>query len=270
MNYLIYTFVGIIVVFYYNTFRWLIESWINNPYYSHGIIVPIISGYIIWRMKKELISTHRKESQKGLIIFIIGLVLQTISVIYSIRFLSGLSLIIVIFGVISYLYGWELINKIKFPISFLLLAVPLPFVDIVAPPVQILSTVASSNIANMLGIPTEMDGLLLKTNAGIFEVALECSGLRSIISLLTLSIIYASILEGGILMKSTIVLSSIPLAIIGNVLRITSILDVANVYGKDVAINYFHGISNLLLFGIMSIGLFLVGRCFGRLKFKKL
>lgn len=270
MNYLVITFIGIIGIFYYNTFKWLIDSWMNNPYYSHGILVPIISGYLVWKMRKELSNIYKKESQKGFIIFIIGLILQGISIIYTIRFLSGLSLIIVIFGIVLYLYGWTFVDRIKFPILFLLLAIPLPFIDMVAPPVQTISAIESANLANMLGIPTEMDGLILKTSAGSFEVALECSGLRSVISLLTLSVIYAFMLDGGLLMKSVIILSSIPLAITGNILRITSVLDVANMYGKDVATNYFHDISSLLLFGVALIGLFLIGICFERLKFKKI
>ncbi len=270
MNYYMITFIGIIIAFYYNTFKWLVESWMNNAYYSHGILVPIISLYIIWRMKKELSVIERKESQKGLIIFIVALILQGIAVLYVIRFLSGLSLIIAIFGIVLYLYGEEFANKIKFPILFLLLAIPLPFIDMVAPPVQTISAVESTNLANILGVPTQIDGLILKTPAGSFEVALECSGLRSVVSLLTLSIIYAFILESGLLMKFVIVLSSIPLAIAGNILRITSVLGVANIYGQDMATKYFHDISSLLLFGVALIGLLLVGRLFGRLKFKKL
>lgn len=269
MNYLIITFIGIIGIFYYNTFKWLIESWMYNAYYSHGFIVPIISIYIIWRMRKELIDVNKREYPKGLLVFITGLILQGIAVLYVIRFLSGLSLIITIFGTLLYIYGWEFINKIKFPILFLLLAIPLPFIDIVAPPTQTISAVASSSLANILGVPVKMDGLLLNTPKGSFEVALECSGLRSILSLLTLSVIYSFMLEGGLLMKYTIVLSSIPLAMMGNILRITSVLVVANIYGKDVAVNYFHDFSSLLLFSVSLIGLFLIGRLFGRLKFKK-
>lgn len=270
MNYLLLIFIGTIGVFYYNTFRWLIESWLNNPYYSHGFIIPIISLFIIWRMRKELTNTERKESQKGLIVFITGLILQGIAVIYVVRFLSGLSLVITIFGVLLYIYGWEFIKKINFPIMFLLLAIPVPFVDVVTPPIQTTSAVASSNLANMLGIPVKTEGLLLNTPKGSFEVALECSGLRSILSLLTLSVIYSFMLEGGLLMKFTIVLSSLFLAMIGNILRITSVLAVANIYGKDAAVNYFHDVSSILLFSVSIIGLFLIGRLFGRLKFKNI
>jgi exosortase/archaeosortase family protein len=90
------------------------------------------------------------------------------------------------------------------------------------------------------------------------------------ISLFTIGIIFAYILEGSNLMKATVIISTIPLALAGNILRITSILIVANKYGQEAAINYFHDFSSLLLFSVALIGLFLVGGCFGRLRFKKI
>lgn len=270
MNYLLLIFIGIMGIFYGSTFRWLIESWLNNPYYSHGFLVPIISGFIIWRKKDDLLKIEKKRSQIGLIVFFGGIILEIIATQLSIRFISGLSLIVTIFGTILYLSGWELINKIKFPIFFLLMAIPIPFVDIVASPAQLTSAVVSTELGNLIGISVQRDGFILMTPNGKFEVGLECSGLKSMISLLTVSIIFAYILEGKIIMKSIIVLLSIPFAMIANILRITSILTVAQEYGKDVAIVYFHDFSNPLLFITAFIGIVMVGRCFGRLKFKKI
>ncbi len=263
-------FIGIIGVFYYNTFIWLINSWLYNPYYSHGFLIPIISGFIIYRTRKELHNIEIKQSQTGFILFVIGILIQIIAIIWTIRFLSGISLIITISGAILYLFGKEFINKIKFPILFLLLAIPVPFVDIIVSPVQTFSAVTSADLANLIGLSVQRDGLVLNTPAGPFEIALECSGLNSIISLLTVGIIYAFILEGSLFMKYTIALSSIPLAMLGNTLRIVSIIIIAERYGQEAAINYFHDFSNLFLFSITLIGLFLVGRSFGRLKFKNI
>ncbi len=270
MNYLLLIFIGIIGVFYYNTFIWLINSWLYNPYYSHGFIVPIVSGFIIWRMRKELHDVEIKQSQTGLILFIIGILLQSIAVIWVIRSLSGLSLIITISGIILYIFGWEFLSKIKFPVLFLLLCIPIPFLDIVTPPIQTISVIISSSLANLIGIPVQISGYVLNTPSGSFEIALECSGLKSIISLLTISIIYAFMLEGSLMMKFTVALSSIPLALFGNILRIVSVLIISERYGKETALNYFHDFSSILLFSVALIGLFLVGRSFGRLRFKKI
>ncbi len=268
--YIALIFIGILGIFYYNTFGWLIDSWLNNIYYSHGFLVPIISGYVIWNMRKELAFIEKNQSEPGLAIFAGGILLQGISVMWTIRFLSGISLVVTISGIILFLYGLEFTKKIMFPIMFLLLMIPLPFVDMVASPLQTISAVGSSNVAHLFGIPVQRDGLVLYTNGGSFEVGLPCSGLRSVISLLTIGIILAFILEGRMIMKAAIVGSSIPLAVAGNILRITSMLAVANTYGQEAAMNFFEGFSDLVLFGIALLCLFLIGRCFGRLKFKKI
>lgn len=262
--------IAIVGIFYYNTLGWLIGSWINNPYYSHGFLVPVISGYIIWNMRKELAGVEKRPSQSGLALFGAGILLQGISVLWTVRFLSGISLIITLAGMILYLYGWEFFNKIKFPFFFLLFMIPIPFVDMVAPPLQTVSAFATANLASIIGIPVQRDGLILNIPAGSFEVGLPCSGINSLISLITIGAIFAFMLEGGMFMKISIFISAIPLAMAGNIMRITSVLVVANAYGPDAAMNYFHDFSSLLLFSIALCGLFLVGRCFGRLKFKKI
>lgn len=148
--------------------------------------------------------------------------------------------------------------------------IPLPFIDTIASHVQVISAYASANIATLVGIPVKRDGLMLEIPAGLFEVGLQCSGLNSMISLLTIGAIFAFALEGGILMKFIILTSSIPLAVAGNILRITSVLAIATKYGQEAAMKYFHDFSSILLFSMALLGLFLVGRCFGRLKFKKI
>lgn len=270
-NYILLLLIAIIGIFYYNTFGWLIESWLYNEYYSHGFLVPIISGYIIWNMRKELISIEKKQAQEGLVIFIGGIILHSIGIMQTIRFLSGLSLLLTIAGIIIYLYGWNVMKKIKFPFLFLFLMTPVPFIETIAGPAQIISAISSTNLANIIGLNVQRDGLVLIMPSGSsFEVGLQCSGINSIISLFTIGTIFAFILEGNKLMKMTILVSTIPLALAGNIIRITSVLVVANIYGQDVALDYFHDFSSLLLFSIALIGLFLVGRSFGRLRFKKI
>jgi len=270
INYILIIFFAVIGIFYYNTLGWLVESWLHNEYYSHGLLVPIISGYILWNMRGELASMEKKQSQNGLYIFMGGILIQVISAMWTIKFLSGISLLITIAGVIMYLYGWDFMKKIWFPFLFLILMIPVPFVDMIAAPAQAISVIATSGLANLIGIQTLREGLVLKTSAGLFEVAIECSGINSLISLFTIGILFSFMLEGSNFMKATIVLSAIPLAMAGNIIRITSVLAVAGKYGQDAAMNYFHDLSSLLLFSIALVGLFIVGRCFGRLRFKRI
>lgn len=266
---LIALFAGI-GIFYFNTLQWLIVSWLNNDYYSHGFLIPIVSGYIIYKMRDDLIKIDKKQSIVGLFIIMAGLIMYGIGSLETIRFISGLSLLLTIFGLILYFNGWEFINKIRFPLLFLIFMIPLPIIDLIAPPAQTISATGSFDLDKLIGLPIQIDGNQLTLPTGKFEVAVECSGLNSLISLLSLSAIYAFILEGSLFMKLTIFLSSIPLAMIGNIFRITSVLIVGNKYGSEAAVGYFHSFSSIVVFLIMLIGLFAVGRSFGRLKFKKI
>lgn len=261
---------AVIGVFFYSTLQWLVVSWLNNDYYSHGFLIPLISGYIVYNMREDLKNTEKKQTQEGLFVFVGGIIMYGIGSLNTIRFISGLSLIITIFGLVLYLYGWKFTNKIRFPLLFLIFMVPLPIIDIVAPPAQTIAASGSFNIAKLVGIPIQRVGNQLMLPTGTYEVAIECSGLNSLISLLSLGTIYAFILEGGLLMRLTIFFSAVPIAMAGNVLRITSVLIVGYKYGTDVAEGYFHQFSSLVLFSVALIGLFAVGRIFGKLKFKKI
>lgn len=261
---------AVIGAFFYSTLQWLVVSWLNNDYYSHGFLVPLISGYLIYSMKDDLKKIEKKQTQEGLFVFMAGIVFYGVGSLNTIRFISGLSLLVTIFGLVLYLYGWKFVNKIKFPLAFLLFMIPLPIIDIVAPPAQTIAASGSFDIVKLVGLPIQRDGNQLILPTGAFEVAVECSGLNSLISLLSLGTIYAFILEGGLLMRLTIFFSAIPIAMIGNVLRITSVLIVGYKYGTDVAEGYFHQFSSLVLFSVALVGLFAVGRIFGKLKFKKI
>lgn len=267
--YILLILIAITGLFYYNTFQWLIESWLYNEYYSHGFLIPIVSGYIIWNMREELKKIEKKQSNIGLGLIIGGVLLQLISIQWTIRFLSGISLLLTIVGIVLYLYGWNVIKKIKYPFILMLLMVPVPFIETFALPAQKISAITSAEVAQIIGLPVQRTGLILNMPNASFEVGLSCSGINSMISLFTIGAIFALILEGSRLMKLTILASAIPLALTGNIFRIVSILAVGNKYGQETALDYFHDFSSLLLFSIALIGLFLVGRSFGRLKFKK-
>jgi len=264
-------FLSIIFLFFFETLVWLVESWIYNPYYSHGLLIPLISIFLIWKKKNDIIIQEERDSSNfGFYILIASLLLYIISFFWNIRFLSGIALIISIAGVICFFYGNEVLKELTFPIIFLIFMIPLPLNDYLAPFFQSISTVCSAELINMIGISAEYNGYEIHLSNSVFEIALACSGIRSIISLMAIAALFSYLIDGALIAKVIIFLSSIPLALIGNILRITSVLFIADRYGSEAAMNFFHSFSSLMLFIISLTGLFLVGRCFGRLKFKKI
>ena len=262
--------IGLMIVIYSNTLIWLFTAWWSDPYYSHGVLVPLISGYLIWSKRALLSELPKEPSGLGIPVIVAGLLIHGVGLFRTIRFASAISIVIVLAGIILFIYGTEVMKSLLFPVSFLIFMAPIPFTPVIGAALQAPSAGLAATLVSTLGIPATVTGAEIHLTECAFDVGAPCSGLRSIISLLTLAALYAYLLEGSIFMKAAVFLSALPIAVAANVLRITTILLVANAYGSDVAMRFFHDFSSLLLFSISLIGLLIVGRCFGSLRFKRI
>jgi len=262
--------IGLMIVIYSNTLIWLFTAWWSDPYYSHGVLVPLISGYLIWTKRALLSELPKEPSGLGIPVIVAGLLIHGVGLFRTIWFASAISIVIVLAGIILFIYGTDVMKSLLFPVSFLIFMAPIPFAPVIGAALQAPSAGLAATLVSALGIPATVTGAEIRLTECAFDVGAPCSGLRSIISLLTLAALYAYLLEGSIVMKATVFLSALPIAIAANVLRITTILLVANAYGSDVAMRFFHDFSSLLLFSISLIGLLIVGRCFGSLRFKRI
>lgn len=260
----------VIVSMYFNTLVWLFTAWWNDPYYMYGFIVPMISGYLVWNKRALLARLDKEQSSLGMPVIVAGLLIHGIGVFLTFRFASAVSIIIVLAGMILTIYGKAVTKALLFPIGFLFFMVPIPIAPVIGAALQAPSAGFAASLVSMLGIGATVTGAEICLAESAFEVGAPCSGMKSIIGLLTLAALYAYLLDGSMYMKVTIFLSALPLAIMANVLRIVAILLIANAYGSEVAINFFHDFSSLLLFSIAAFGLLIVGRCFGSLRFKRI
>lgn len=233
-----------------------------DSYYSHGFIVPLVSAYLIWRKRKKLKTLPIVSSPTGLVVLIAGLLLHIISSLLKISFGSYLSIIIVLKGLLLYLFGAKINRQLLFPLSFLIFMLPLPSVIIIAVSfkMKLIAAQIATLAVNLLGIPTTRDGSTIYLPGSFLLVGDPCSGLRSLISLLALGAVFTQFISGGLSRKIALFLSSIPLALISNVLRIILLLLVTHIYGKNVALGFFHDLSGMLVFVFAFLGLIIVMR----------
>ena len=262
---------------YFRTFIWLINSWLTDPYYSHGFLIPIICGFIAWRnickrenKKPETNSETDLEPEPfkfkpGIFLFAFGLILYVIAFIKVFPFLSALSFLFTASGLILYFYGKPMMRSCLFPISFLIFAIPLPFVFLekVAYVLQSLSAYYPTLIIEMLGIPVTRIGAEIQLEDASFIIGLPCSGMNSLISLLALAAVFIYILRCPLYKKATLLCATIPIAILANILRVTSLLLIANAYGAETANGFFHTFFSPLLFIIAFIFLILISIIIG-------
>jgi exosortase len=255
-------------VLYYRSFIWLANAWLTDPYYSHGFLVLVVSAFIAWINIRE----HKKEDEfksepfkPGIFIFAFGLLLYIVGFIKVFPFLAALSFLFTLSGLILYFYGKPLMHSLLFPVSFFIFAIPLPLLILekLTFVLQSLSARYSVSIIELLGIPVERIGAEIHLQNAAFTIGLPCSGMNTLISLLAMAAILIYILRCGMHKKAVLFCAAVPIALGANIFRIVSILLVANAYGAEAAMKFFHNFSSILLFLVAFFCLLIVSKTFG-------
>lgn len=252
---------ALICLIYTPAFIWLVNNWLSNPYYRHGFLVPVISGFIFWIRRDSL--KRANPSSAGLLIFILALALYAACLILWIFPLAALSLPIALFGLIAYLCGIKRAMSFVFPILFLLFMIPLPWLDTVNCQLQNITTNFSAAMAQLLGTATEVTGNQIALTSATFTVGEPCSGMSTLISLLTLAAIVAFLANGSSPKRIVIFLSAFPIAILANAFRVTSLLVIADLWSTDASLRFFHGPSSALVFIVALALIILIARLLG-------
>jgi len=179
-------------------------------------------------------------------------------------FLSRTSLLLLIAGLISFFMGWQMLRALLFPLLFLLLMVPIPAIifNQVTFPLQILASKLSAWLLPLLGVPVFREGNVINLPAMPLEVAEACSGIRSLLSLLTLAIMYGYLLEKRIFIRLVLALAAIPIAVAANALRIVGTGLLVQYWDPEKAEGFFHAFSGWLIFVVSLLMLFALHRAF--------
>jgi len=254
---------ALLFIAYLPTLRWMVDRWMAaESYYGHGFLIPIISLFIVWQRREALKKITISGTLAGLWIVALGLLIHIVSAALKVYFVSGFSFILVLYGLILFFFGKEMVRSLTFPVFFLLAMVPLPLVLIgnLTVKLKLIAAQASTFILNRIGFPSIQDGSIIRMPNSHIEVAAPCSGLRSLISLLTLGLLFAYSMKISYVRKSILFLSSVPIALAANVTRIVMVAVVNDLYGGKVAMGLFHDFTGFLVFAFAFVGLFAVSR----------
>ena len=237
-------------------------QWWHDPNFSHGFFVPMFSAYVIWLKRDHLRELAPSPSWYGIPILIAGLLLLMLGNFGAELFLSRSSLLFVIAGLVITFMGWAHQREILFPWLFLILMIPLPAIIFsqITFPLQTLASILAASMLRALGVPVLLQGHIIIIPAMPLEVAEACSGIRSLLSLVTLTIIYGYLMETSVSLRVVLALASIPIAVIANSLRIVGTGLVVQYWSPDKAEGFFHAFSGWLIFVVSLIMLFLLHR----------
>jgi len=240
---------------------WLISAWNPETDYEHGWMFPfVIGGLIIYRLKEIRASISHGELW-GLGVVLLGIAVYAAGYRTLQPRITVGSLPLIVWGSVVYLGGMRLGLKLAFPLFFFWLAVPLPSFQQATVHLQLIATKAAHHLSDILGVATYYEGTEIYSRDGSWEplsVAGGCSGIRSLMALLMISAAWAYVANMALWKRVLLFLSAFPLAILGNILRVTSIFVIAEYGNAKWARETWHDWSGLLLFYPISLSLLLV------------
>lgn len=243
---------------YRNIFPLLVQDWWNDPNFSHGFLIPAFSAFLIWQERKRLSALPVTPSWSGLVVIAGSLGVLVVGVLGAELFLSRSSFVFLLAGLVIYFLGWRHFRATLFPWAFLFLMIPIPAIifNQIAFPLQLLASRFAGDLLELVGLPVLREGNVIQLVAMPLEVAEACSGIRSLMSLGALAIIYGYFLEPSIVGRILLAVAAVPIAVVANGLRVVGTGLLVHWWNPEKALGFFHTFSGWVIF-VLSLGLLL-------------
>jgi exosortase len=251
--------VVLIGLLYYRILAALAADWWTDPNYSHGFIVPIFCGWVIWKERTRIAGTPAKPSWSGLVVILGALVLLVLGVLGAELYCSRTSLLFLLAGLAIQFRGWRFFRALLFPWAVLFLMVPLPAIifNQIALPLQFQASGLATGMLQLVGVPVLREGNVIQLPSLTLDVVEACSGLRSLVSLITLSVLYGYIFERRTWRRVVLILVAAPIAVVANGVRIMGSGILGQYWDADKAEGFFHLFTGWLIF-VVSFGLMII------------
>jgi len=256
-------FGALLIVCYAPILYRLVWQWATNEDMGHGFFVPVVAGFIVWQRRRKLAEIPREPNVWGLVLVIYASLQALAATLGAELFTARIAFILAVTGTVLYLGGKAWVKALSFPLLLLLFMVPIPQILYarLTLSLQFLASQLAEGLITLVGIPVIRTGNLLELPHDTLNVVEACSGIRSLISLTFLSLVYAYFTDKRVWMRWALLGATIPIAIFANAIRvaITGMLTEVN---TELARGLFHEIEGYIVFIIALISLVLVHRIF--------
>jgi exosortase len=244
-------FTSLTILIFHSVMSELYFAWRHNHYYYHGFLIPLISFYLVYRNRNKLKKCKNDPYLYGFMVASLGISVFLIDRIFiGELFLSSLSMLIFLAGMVLLAFGKQYLRVLLFPIIFLVFMIPIPdfvFNPLIVP-LQLIASKLGEIILGFLGIPVHRVGIYLHLAPFTIEVDKSCSSMHSLIALSSLSCLVAYLMVDTMKKRIVVVASSIPLAILANGFRLVLIIVLALWQGPVIFRSFFHPLSGKLSF----------------------
>jgi len=228
------------------------HDWATDGNYSHGFLIIPLAAYFVWERRARLAGLPIRPSTVGLALIALSLMVMIAGTLGAELFLARVSMVGVLAGAVLFVAGWPHLRALAFPLAFLLLMIPIPAIifNRAAFPLQLLASEFGTQLLSAAGIPVLREGNVIVLARTSLEVAEACSGIRSLISLLTLGIVLGYFSDRRSWVRTTVTLATVPIAIVTNGLRVAGTGVAAHFYGPQAAEGFLHAFSGWLMFAV--------------------
>jgi exosortase len=240
----------LVAAIYYQVLERLVTDWWQIPDFSHGFLLPPFAAYLVWERRITLLATKPAPAWSGIAVMAFGLVILLLGIYGAELFLSRISFLILLAGLVLCFGGRPFIKELRFPLLVLILAIPLPslILNQITFPLQIFASKVASDLLPLFAVPVLREGNVIVLPLMKLEVAEACSGIRSLVSLFTMAIIYGYFVERSAMRRVMLALASIPIAIAANAVRIVGTGLCVQYWSPEKAMGFFHEFSGWVIF----------------------
>ena len=237
-------------VLYWPVLTKLVHDWGINENYSHGYLIPPLAAYLAWERRHQLADAPARPSWLGLIVVLGSVGVLLAGLLGAELFVTRIAMLGTIVGGVLFVLGWRHLRLLAFPLGVLLLMIPIPAIlfNQVVFPLQLVASRFGETAVSAAGIPVLREGNIIILANTSLEVAEACSGIRSLVSLLTLAIVFGYFTDPRPGVRVAIALSAIPVAIAANAMRVAGTGIAAHYYGSAAAEGFFHSFSGWIVF----------------------
>lgn len=245
----------LILILYWPILSDLAVDWWTDEASSYGMLMPLLAGYIAWLKRKSTLAVPAQPDTRGLAAIAGACVMFLIGKLGAEFFLSRLSFVVLLGGLIWLFWGLSRLRRLAFPMLLLATMVPLPTLvyNQIGIPLQLFASATSASLIQFLGGTVYRDGNILQLPGLTLGVAEACSGLHSLAALSVAALLVGYILCKKMHVRAILFILAIPLAIALNVFRITGTAFLA-MYRESFAMGFYHSFSGWLVF-VLSFGL---------------
>jgi len=245
---------ALLVLCYFPVLRLLVQDWMTDENVSHGFFVPIVALYIVWQKKEALLSVETSRNWWGLVIVVLAAFQLYVATLGAEMFLARAAFVLSIWGVVLFMGGMALLRLLVFPLFLLFFMIPLPAIiyNQITFPLQILASRFAEATLSLMGVPVIREGNILELPSQRLSVVEACSGIRSLLSLTFLSLVYGLFFEAKTWIRVALFFSTIPIAIFANAGRVT-LTGLLSEYDPELASGAFHLVEGWVIFAVALV-----------------